>query len=233
MNVLEKVKSTINYWWIYLLIGVFFILGAMYIFSVPVGSYVTLSIFFAAMILIDGIGSIFMAFSNKGQLEGWGWQLASGILSTLIGFSLFTQPELSMVVLPIFVGFWVLMKGSLIIGSSFDLKSHGVDSWGWILFLGSLNIILGLVMIMNPIFGAKMILLFTAISFLTIGFSMIMLSLKLRSIKVKVANIKDSSKEKLQDLKRSVEGYLNNNETDLQSALKQIKEKVDKAIQEN
>ena len=230
MNNINKIKSTINNWWIYLLLGILFLMGSAYVFSVPEKSYLTLSIFFAAFMLIDGIGAISLSLSNRERMEGWGRQLAGGIISAIIGFVLFIHPNLSMSVLPLFVGFWVLMRGSLVIGSSFDLKSQGVRSWGWVLILGIINAVLGLMMIANPIFGVSMVLIFTAVSLLSLGISMITVSLWLKKVKNKVTILKEHDNEKLEELRKSVEQYIDDNPDDIQSALKQIKEKVDEAL---
>jgi len=230
MDAINKVKSTIANWWIYLILGVIFLMGSVYVFSVPAASYLTLSIFFAVFMLMDGIGGISLSMTNRKRMEGWGWQLASGIFSLLIGLALLIHPGLSMAVLPIFIGFWVLMKGSLVIGTSIDLKSQEVKNWRWILAMGILNAVLGMVMIVNPIFGASMVLIFTAISLLSLGMSMITVSLWLRKIKMKVSHLKENDNKKLEELKRSVENYINNNPDDIQSALKHIKEQVDDAL---
>ena len=207
-------------------------MGSAYVFSVPEKSYLTLSIFFAAFMLIDGIGAISLSLSNRERMEGWGRQLAGGIISAIIGLVLFIHPNLSMSVLPLFVGFWVLMRGSLVIGSSFDLKSQGVRSWGWVLILGIINAVLGLMMIANPIFGVSMVLIFTAVSLLSLGISMITVSLWLKKVKNKVTILKEHDNEKLEELRKSVEQYIDDNPDDIQSALKQIKEKVDEALKE-
>lgn len=230
MTVLKEIKRTINNWWIYLLLGVLFIIGSFYVYSLPGESYITLSLFFAAFILVDGIGSIILAVSNSKNMEGWGWQLTGGIISALIGFGLFIHPGLSMAILPVFIGFWILMKGMLVTGTSFDLKSHGVKGWGWILVLGIINILLGLMMIINPVFGASMVLIFTAIALLTLGISMIAVSLRLRTIKRKVTKLKENSKEKLEELKTSLENYLKEESVDMQTTLTQIKEKLEEAL---
>ena len=230
MSVINEIKNTINYWWINLILGILFLLGAFYVFSQPTGSYLTLSIFFAAFMLIDGIGGIALAISNRDRLQGWGWQLASGIISTFIGLALFMHPALSMAILPIYVGFWILIKGSLITGVAFDLKSHHVENWAWILVLGIINIVLGVMMIVNPIFGASILLLLTSICLFTMGVSMIAVSLWLRRIKRKVGELKKNAKEKLEEIKASVESYINENPEDVQKALQQIRSKVDIAL---
>ena len=232
MEVLNKIRSTIKNWWIYLITGILFILAAIYVFSTPEASYLTLSIFFAIFIFIDGISSISFSITNRETLKGWGWQLAMGIISTLIGFSLFIHPSVSMAILPLYIGFWVMMKGSLIIGTSFDLKSHGVDNWGWMLFLGIVNLVMGVLMIVNPVFGASLILIFTAISLLTVGISMIAISFWLRRVKVKVKEIKEDSKEKLAELQQSIEKHINEHPKDIKAALIEIKKKLDEVAKD-
>jgi uncharacterized membrane protein HdeD (DUF308 family) len=229
MSVLQEIKTSINNWWIYLVLGILLLLGSFYVFSVPEGSYITLSMFFAAFILVDGISTIALSISNRNTLEGWGWQLASGIISTLIGIGLFNHPGLTMTILPVFVGFWVVMKGSMIIGLSMDLKSYKTPNWGWVLILGILNTLLGMLMIFNPVFGASMILIFTAISMFTMGFTMIIVSFRLRRFKKKIEIIKDTSKDKLEEVKLSIENYIKEKPDDLQGVLKTLKEKLDKA----
>jgi uncharacterized membrane protein HdeD (DUF308 family) len=229
MSVLQEIKTSINNWWIYLVLGILLLLGSFYVFSVPEGSYITLSMFFAAFILVDGISTIALSISNRNTLEGWGWQLASGIISTLIGIGLFNHPGLTMTILPVFVGFWVVMKGSMIIGLSMDLKSYKTPNWGWVLILGILNTLLGMLMIFNPVFGASMILIFTAISMFTMGFTMIIVSFRLRRFKKKIEIIKNTSKDKLEEVKLSIENYIKEKPDDLQGVLKTLKEKLDKA----
>ena len=229
MSVLQEIKTTINNWWIYLVLGILLLLGSFYVFSMPEGSYLTLIVFFAAFILVDGISTIALSISNRATLEGWGWQLASGIISTLIGIGLFNHPGLTMVILPVFVGFWVVMKGSMIIGLSMDLKHYKAPNWGWVLILGILNSLLGMLMIFNPVFGASMILIFTAISMFTMGVTMISVSFRLRSFKKKIVAIKDTAKDKLEDVKQSIEEYIKEKPDDMKGALLKLKEKLDKA----
>ena len=230
MEALENVKSIIKNWWILLIIGILLIISSMYIYSTPEASYLTLSVFFALVILFDGVGSIVFSLSNREVLENWGWRLAGGILSTLIGLGLFIHPDLSMAILPLYVGFWVLLKGTTIIGTAFDLKSLGIDQWGWTLFFGIMNLIFGLLMIFNPLFGASAILIFTSLAFFMAGFSLIFVSFRLRKIKKAVEHLKETGKEKLRDIKSSVEDYINENSADMKDTLLNIKEKIDKAI---
>ena len=208
MSAIQEIKASIKNWWIYLVLGIILLLGSFYVFSAPEGTYISLSMFFAAFILFDGISTILLSVSNRKSMDGWGWQLASGIISTFIGIGLLNHPALTMAILPVFVGFWVVMKGSMIIGISMDLRTYKAPNWGWVLFFGVSNVILGMLMIFNPIFGASLILIYTAISMMTLGIGMIIVSLRLRKFKRKIEGVVEGASEKLEEIKQSIEGYL-------------------------
>ena len=98
------------------------------------------------------------------------------------------------------------------------------------LALGIMNAVLGLMMIANPIFGASMVLIFTAVSLLSLGIAMIAVSLWLKKVKNKVTILRENDNEKPVEVRESVENYINDNPDNIQSALNQIKAKIDEAF---
>ena len=84
--------------------------------------FVALSAFFALTYLINEIGNLFFAISNRNELEGWVWQLAGRILELFLGIALISNPEVSMIILAFFVGFWLLFRGIATISMSIELK---------------------------------------------------------------------------------------------------------------
>ena len=52
----------------------------------------------------------------------------------------------------------------------------------------------------------------------------------MRKVKNKVTQLKEHDNKKLEELRKSVENYINDNPDDIQRALKHIKEKVDEAL---
>lgn len=229
MNVLSQLKATINNWWLFLIQGIILILGSFYVFASPAESYLTLAFFFAILMLMDGFTSIAMSLSNRENMEGWGWQLAGGILSVILGFILLTRPGITMTILPIIVSFFIVSKGVLIIGTSFDLKKEGLQGWGWILFGGIINLILGLLILMNPDVGVALILIYTGIAFFVMGVGSVVISLRLRKVKRKIAKIKDVASDKLSEIKADLEEYINQQPDDVKGALKELKAKLDQA----
>jgi uncharacterized membrane protein HdeD (DUF308 family) len=201
-TIVQKAVGSIKYWWLYLVIGIVLALGSIYVFMTPLASFVSLAIVFSIMMLIDGIGTIVTSISNKDNIKGWGWHLAIGIIGTLIGIGLVSNPGITMAILPFYLGFWTLMKGSMLIGISFDMKSNDSDSWWMMLILGVLVAIVAMMMILNPFFGASVIVNLAGMTLLLTGIALIILSFKLHHIKEGIGNLKENIKDKLTGLKQ-------------------------------
>ncbi len=184
---LKTIRESVNYWWLILLSGVLLIIVGIWVIASPIASYLSLSLLFAWGILLTGIFEIIFAVSNRKGMDSWGWTLASGILDLVIGFYLLSYPAITITVLPFILGFWLLYRGGAAIGSAFDMKSYGDRNWGWFLFLGIAIIFFGLMVLVNPVFGAANIIIWTASAFIFAGIFRIYLSLKLRRLKKIIA----------------------------------------------
>ncbi|WP_424351313.1 HdeD family acid-resistance protein, partial [Lutimonas sp.] len=125
-----------KYWYLPLISGLIFIGVGIYGFAQPADSYVALAFVFSLSFLIVGIMDIFFAISNRKELEGWGWDLALGILTLLIGIVLLRHPEISILTLPLFVGFTMLFRSAMAIGNSLELKKYYINEWGTLMAIG-------------------------------------------------------------------------------------------------
>ncbi len=182
MNLLQDLRSAYSNWWIFLILGGIFMLFGFYVFSVPLEGFVALTFIFAIGMLFDGFGDLVFSIRNRGAMQGWGWQLAIGLLSMLIGLSLILHPEISVRVLPLYIGFWILLKGLLLAGIAFELKAQGRDNWWLVIVLAGLNALFGVMMILNPLFGAALIGTFAALGLISIGISLIYVGFRIKKI---------------------------------------------------
>ena len=181
-TLLQSAKSSAKNWWLSLILGVLFILLSIWIFRTPATSYISLSILFSTFIFISGIFGIIFSVSNRKQMRGWGWFLAGAIMDLLVGTLLITHPLMTMAILPFYVGFWVLFRGVLGIGFSFQLKSFGVPNWGLLLVLGILTIVFSFLLLMNPVFTGLSIVYMTALAFVVMGIFRMILAFDLKKI---------------------------------------------------
>jgi len=181
-DLLNSVKETVKYWWISLLIGLLAIGLGIWCFAAPGTTLTLLSALFIAGFLISGIFEIIFAVTNKNSLNGWGWTLASGIISTVFALMLLLLPIESILVLIYFVGFWIMFQSFWGIGVSIDLQREGVKGWGWLLALAILGVILSILLITNPLFASGFIVSIFAIALIAYGILRISYAFRLRSI---------------------------------------------------
>ena len=179
---IKKVNSTVKHWYIPLIVGLLFIgLGLWTIFN-PAESYLGLAILFIIAFIVGGLLEIIFAISNKDELDHWGWELANGILSFVIGIIMAMRPELSMATLPFYIGFVIMFRSIMAISSSMELKKYGVLDWGNLMAMGILGLIFSFILLWNPLFAGLSIVVWTGMAFITIGGYAIYFSLKLKKL---------------------------------------------------
>lgn len=203
-SLLKEVKRTVKNWWIFLILGIFLVICGFWVMMTPVESYITLAIFFSVMVFANGIFDIAFSISNSKILKGWGWHLAGGILETLLGVILIIHPALTMNILPLMLGFWLMFGAVSIISGAFDLKSYKINGWGWMLVLGIILMVFSFMVIGNPIFGSGTIVIMTSIAIITYGISYITFGLHLKKVKDFPGDVKNALVNNLDDLKKQV-----------------------------
>jgi len=178
------IKKSISCWWFFLLTGFILAGTGIWMFVWPIETYLSLSIFFAFSILFTGVFEAAYAVLTRKSIDGWGWgwTLASGIMDIFIGIYLVVYPSITMQVLPLILGFWLLFKGFSAIGFALDMKSYEAGNWGVLLALAIIIIFLGCMVLAVPAFGILNIIVWTAFSFVAAGIFRILLALKLRNI---------------------------------------------------
>ncbi len=172
-----------QYWWLMLFAGILFIGLGIWILAAPVDSYLSLSTLFAFGMVFAGVFEIIFAIGNHRALHGWGWTLAGGMIDLFLGSYLLNYPLLSMVVMPLIMGLWMLFRGCMAIGSSLELRAYGVLDWAWLLVTGVLIVLLSFLIIGNPLFAAISIVVWTAFAFILSGIFRVFLSLQLKKLK--------------------------------------------------
>jgi uncharacterized membrane protein HdeD (DUF308 family) len=207
-NIIKKTISTLKHWWVFLLSGILLIALSLYVAFTPVESYVNLAGIFSFLVLVTGLLTIYFSIANRKLIDGWGWYLAGGIFETIVGIGLLYYPEISIIMLPLFIGFWLLFKSAQLIGNSLELKDYGIMDWGWVMLFGILLSIMSFFMILDPVFGFVNVVYLTSISLGIAGIANIVLSLKLKKIKAKtidkVEDFKKEVKKSIKDLKKEV-----------------------------
>ncbi len=186
-QILKTIKNAVKHWYLPLIVGLIFILTGFYTLFSPGSAYLALAVLFSIAYIVSGLSDIFFALSNRQELDNWGWVLAIGIVTLLVGILLYVHPEVTMVTLPFMVGFVMLFRSVSGIGFALDMKNYGGSSWGLLLALAILGTLFSFFLLFNPMAAGMTLVACTGLVLLTIGGLHIFLALKLRKLKGKVA----------------------------------------------
>ena len=190
---IDQIDYAVKNWWMSLLVGILYIIIAIYLMFAPLASYIVLSILFSISMFVSGLLEIAFAFSNKKIISSWGWYLTGGIVDLILGILLMANPGLSMSVLPFILAFWLMFRGFSAAGYSLDLKRYGTQNWGWYMAFGILAILCSIGIIWQPGAGAFTLVYLIAYALLIIGIFRVMLGIELKSLHKK--NIEMREKE--------------------------------------
>ena len=136
-----------------------FIIGLIFVID-PKISLETIGIIVGIYIILHGIALIVLdcSFGYYVPFEG----LLSGILSIVLGVVLLAQPATLATILTITIGLWIVLVSVSLMKMAIQLK--GEDStWIWLLILSIIDIIVGIIVIFNPVDGATAIVTLSGI----------------------------------------------------------------------
>ena len=135
----ETVRGLARSWWLFLILGILWILFGMFVLSYNVGSLLALAIFAGVTFIMTGINQIL----DAGRVESWGWlYLVGGILSIIAGIIAFVWPGRTLLVISVVLAWFLVFKGIVDIVAAFS--SHGRPWWWVTLLLGILELLLGM-----------------------------------------------------------------------------------------
>lgn len=194
-NFFYSVKERVKYWWVSPIIGIIAILLGIWCLANLGGALSIIAALFIAGFLVSGIFEIVYALSNKNNLRGWGWTLASSIIDILFAILLLAIPIGTIAILLFLVGFWVMFQSIWGIGMSIDLQKADIKGWGWTLAFSILALILSVILIANPVFAAGFIVYLLAFTLFTYGIMRIYYGIKMRDVHKDIEKMEGESKD--------------------------------------
>jgi uncharacterized membrane protein HdeD (DUF308 family) len=136
-------------WWLMLIQGIAMVLiGLMLLFN-PVMTVLVIVVFIGASWFVSGVTDLISLIWDRSNLV---WKVISGVIGIWAGLAVLAQPLMSTILLPTI---YVLILG--ITGIIFGAVQlyQGIKGAGWgALALGIVNIIIGFLLVLNPLAGA-------------------------------------------------------------------------------
>jgi uncharacterized membrane protein HdeD (DUF308 family) len=136
-------------WWMVLLEGIIALIIGLFLLFYPATTTTVLITVLGFLWFFGGIFTLVGLLMNR---EHWGWKLLTGALGILAGLAILAYPFYSTVLLLSFfiilIGIWAMVYGAVRLAWAFNGGGWGVG------LLGVLSIILGLLLLVNPLIGA-------------------------------------------------------------------------------
>ncbi len=175
-SAVEELQALKKHWYWFLALGIAML--AIGTFAVSTACIVSVTItvtwFFGFLILGGGIAQIASAFT-VGRWSGTLVHLLIGLLYVVVGLMIIDEPADSAVRLTLMLALFMIISGIFRIASSLIERYPG---WGWVLFNGTITLLLGLLIKKQwPLSGLWVIGLFAGIDLILNGWAWIMLAI--------------------------------------------------------
>lgn len=164
--------------WFVLLGLVLVVLGGIALFAVVVATLAT-ALAIGVLLIIGGLGEVIGAFWSRGW-SGFFFHLLSGLLSIVVGGLFLWAPVGALLALTLLLACLLVVSGlfKIIVAIGYRFAA-----WGWPLVSGIIDLILGILILMElPESALWVIGLFVGISLIFRGFNWIGLGLALRAL---------------------------------------------------
>jgi uncharacterized membrane protein HdeD (DUF308 family) len=121
----DALRGLTGAWWLFLILGVLWILFGMFVLSYNVGSLLALAIFAGVTFIFTGVN-----------------QILAGALSIIAGLIAFAWPGRTLLVISVVLAWFLVFKGIVDVVAAFT--NHGRPYWWVTLILGILELLLGI-----------------------------------------------------------------------------------------
>ena len=182
-NLTDRAGRAVQHWWLMMLAGILCFALGIAVFVFPLESYVVLSILAGVLMLVVGAAQLIIASTSGNYLVMRGYMLVGGVIDLLLGFLLCIYPAVSMALLPVMLGIWMMYHAFMTIAFGGDLETFKVKGSGWTILGGIMLLLLSFVILINP-FGAGVatVIVLAGIGLLVFGFLLCWMSMILKDI---------------------------------------------------
>lgn len=182
-NLTVKASRAVRHWWLYMLCGILCVAAGIAVFIFPMESYMTMGLLFGILMLLVGTTQLVVASSSGNYLTMRGYVIVGGILDVILGLFLCVNPYVSMVLMPVLLGIWMLYHSFILMAFGGDLETFRIDGSGWTVAGGALLMLLSIFVLVNPMSaGVATVVVLAGVGLILFGMLLCALSFKLKNI---------------------------------------------------
>ena len=182
-HLVRKASRVIKHWWLIGIAGLLCIVAGVSVLIFPIQSYVALSIILGIIVLLVGIAQLIVATTSANYLAMKSYWVVGGVLDIILGILLCIYPNVTLVLLPIMLGIWMMYHSFIILAFGGDMENFRISGSGLTIFGGVMLLLLSVLILINP-FGAGVatVIAITGVGLICFGALLCMTSVKFREI---------------------------------------------------
>lgn len=182
-NLTNRVGRAVQHWWLLMLAGILCFALGIAVFVFPLQSYVVLSILAGVLMLFVGAAQLIIASTSGNYLAMRGYMLVGGFIDLLLGFLLCIYPGVTMALLPVMLGIWMMYHAFMTIAFGGDLETFRIKGSGWTILGGVLLLVLSFFVLVNPFSaGIATVVVLAGVGLLVFGFLLCWISMIFRDV---------------------------------------------------
>lgn len=137
-------------WWIVLIRGILAVLFGIVALVWPDITVWALVVVFGIYAIVDGIVLGAHAVRDRTSVDGWGWWLATAVVSVLAGVVALVWPGATALVLLYIIAFYAIFFGIAGAVGAMRFRKVPESGWMWSFVAGILAILFGIVLLIFP-----------------------------------------------------------------------------------
>lgn len=204
----KAIRSSISHWYIIFLIGLIYLGLGLMIMLRPEASLIALDTLLGVCFLIAGVIEIVFSLANRREIHHWGWPLVLGIITILIGVLFLSNPQFSILLMTLTLGFLVLFRSIAAVTFSLELRQYGARFWSVLMGIAILGIFFAFTLLMSHMLGSDRVVLWTWLALFSAGLYNMVLSLRLRKLKGISARLSEELVAKYREIQREIQEEL-------------------------
>jgi uncharacterized membrane protein HdeD (DUF308 family) len=171
-----------KHWWQIAVRGFIALIFGILVLAWPGLALAILAIIFGAYVFVDGIFTLVAAVNYKAGAGRRTWLFIRGIAGIVVGLITFFWPAITALALVIIIAAWALVTGVMELIFAFKANQDSAIRWMFAIS-GVLSLILGALMLVQPLLGALVIVWIIGAYAVLAGILLIILGFRLRSVK--------------------------------------------------
>ena len=133
-----------------ILTSILMIILSVFLIWKPVKSMDFFILFFAALLVVEGVSSFISYFTMEKEDRLFSFDLIMGLMTLLAGVFVFSYRKELISLFPMILCIWIIGTNLFKIQLSINLSSIGYKGWIWLLLTNILMILIGVLLIIKP-----------------------------------------------------------------------------------